>query len=217
MKNNIKMNIKHKIFKLGSKILDLFFVFLPYTHKKVKSEAWDMQYSSGRWNYLREINELSHYSVISGYCHYFKPTATILDVGCGDGFLQENLHSNEYSRYVGVDISEEAIRMASKKESTKTMFAQADVTQYVPEVKFDIIIFNEILYYLNNPLTVLNRYEKYIEINGYIIVSMHLSKRNKRVWRMLEKKYVIVDEVSVKNKAGISWVIKVFSISSKDS
>ena len=68
---------------------------------------------------LKEIGELAHYSAIVGYCYYLNKSGTILDIGCGEGILQERLRSLNYSRYVGVDISAKAIRRASPGTTTE--------------------------------------------------------------------------------------------------
>jgi len=83
---------------------------------RMTREKWEAEYVRGQWNYIKQLDELARYSVIVGYCCYFRPGGTILDIGCGEGILQERLSPCQYSRYVGIDICAEAIRRALPKQ-----------------------------------------------------------------------------------------------------
>ena len=188
---------------------DLLFKLLPYRPIRVGRAEWEAQYAGNNWDGLKEIGELAHYSAIVGYCYYLNKSGTILDIGCGEGILQERLRSFNYSRYVGVDISAKAIRRASPGQDYRTSFVRADVIRYDPNQLFDIIIFNECLYYFENPSSVLKKYESSLEKDGLLIVSMHATERSNCIWRALEGSYVVQDETSVTNRSSISWTIKV--------
>lgn len=196
---------------LLKKLLARVLKMLPYRSVRVAREEWNLQYSLGKWDYLRQVGELAHYSVIAGYCHYFKPGGRLLDIGCGEGILQERLCSPGYSRYTGIDISEEAICTASGRQDEKTSFVQADVREYRPEGLSDIIIFNECLYYFQDPLSIVKRYENFLTEDGLLIVSMFVTEKTGRIWKILEESYIVQDEVFVKNKSGVSWNIKVLA------
>jgi 2-polyprenyl-3-methyl-5-hydroxy-6-metoxy-1,4-benzoquinol methylase len=139
-----------------------------------------------------------------------------LDVGCGEGILQELL-SSQYSRYVGIDIAAEAIRRATLKQDEKTIFVTADASKYTPDEQFDIIIFNECLYYFEDPLSIMRRYERFLKEDGIFIVSMYILEKNLGIWRMLEAEYAVMDEVQVSHKSGISWIIKVINVTHSSS
>ncbi len=115
-------------------------------------EVWEKQYSKGQWDYLYQLEELAHYSIILGYIRNLKTGGSILDIGCGKGILQERLALYGYSKYVGIDISDNAIRQASCKANDKTTFIASDATRYSPTEAFDAIVFNEVLYYFDDPL-----------------------------------------------------------------
>lgn len=177
-------------------------------------EFWESCWINGQWDYLRQIDQLAHYSIIAGYVRYFKQEGSILDIGCGEGILQGRLTTQGYSKYVGVDVSDEAINRACSKQDEKTFFVREDVNNYIPSELFDIIIFNEILYYFDDPLKVLRRYEHYLNPGGIFIISMRLDKGAaslwKGMWRRAESAYISVDETKVVNKSGASWICKVF-------
>lgn len=90
-------------------------------------------------------------------------------------------------------------------------FVQADVRDYSPGHRFDIIILNECLYYFDDPPSILKRYESFLSEDGIFIVSMYNhSQRNMRIWKMLEAVYPAEDTVRVAHQSGKSWIVKVF-------
>ena len=161
---------------------------------------------------MRGTTEVSRFSIVMGYCHYFRPEGKILEIGCGEGILQERLCPTRYSRYIGLDISTEAIKRASRKQDEKTFFVREDAAVYVPDTRFDLIIFNECLEYFDAPLSILRRYETFLETDGLYIVSMFVGTdtvRTKRIWKNLEAIYRLEAETHVSTKKGYSWLIKV--------
>lgn len=190
---------------------DFLFRLLPYRHIRVHRQAWEDQYECKDWDCLRGIDELAHYSVIVGYCDYLEKNGAILDVGCGEGILQERLRSGGYSCYLGIDLSAQAISRASRREDCRTHFMQADVATYEPNRTFDVIIFNECMYYFETPLTILQRYEHALTDGGIFIVSMHATHRSRRLWKSLETAYGVDDKIVVTNRSGVSWAVAVLS------
>src|SRR5215471_3699274 len=78
---------------------------------QVPAETWNSEYNSGLWNRLTDIDELGHYAVLLGFLIYAQANRAILDVGCGKAVLLDYLRrSCGYERYVGIDVSEIAIR-----------------------------------------------------------------------------------------------------------
>ena len=62
---------------------------LPYRSIPGSREVLDCEYKSGSWDYLRGPEELPRFSIVAGYCHHFRPNSAILEIGCGEGILQE--------------------------------------------------------------------------------------------------------------------------------
>ena len=60
---------------------------------------------------------------------------SLLDVGCGTGFLIDHLTKQKPARYCGVDLSDEMIRMAQKKriEGAEFVVGSADKLPYPEE------------------------------------------------------------------------------------
>jgi trans-aconitate methyltransferase len=126
------------------------------------------------------------------------------------GNTAEKLNRNIYSRYVGIDVSQEAINRAATKRDEKTLFIKADVNNYIPNELFDVIVFNESLYYFNDAIEVLKRYESYLKKEGIFIILMVVTARNKSIWRRLESLYQPIDETIITGKSKVSYICKVY-------
>jgi SAM-dependent methyltransferase len=162
------------------------------------------------WARLRHVNELARYSVIQGFVHHYAGagSGTVLDVGCGDGILQERLG---YGRYVGVELFAEAVARASERADHRTRFVHADATHYVPEETFDAIIWNECLYYLERPLETVERYLAFLKPQGVMIVSMfYQTFATRRLFRLLDARSERIASVRLSNHEGASWLVNAY-------
>lgn len=168
---------------------------------------WDTQHARGQWDYLTELGERARYSVLAGYAHALKPGGRLLDVGCGAGILRERLHPDAYSQFVGIDFGE-AIARAAHLVGDRTTFVAADMHDYDPGQRFDLIVFNESFYYFRDPAAGVRRYEDFLEPDGFFLTSMHLSAKPEEAWRSMSNRYEIVDEVLVANRDGTSWICR---------
>jgi 2-polyprenyl-3-methyl-5-hydroxy-6-metoxy-1,4-benzoquinol methylase len=176
-------------------------------------ERLDAEYAAGLWDYLRSVNELPRFSVVAGYCHHFKKGGKILELGSGEGILLERLCPSKYSLYVGVDISREAINRAASKQDKNNIFVRDDVSFFTPEEQFDCIIFNECLEYFDEPLNIVQRYERFLQKDGIYIVSMFVGRdtiRDIRIWKMLDSLYTTEANARISTRSGFSWTIKVY-------
>lgn len=181
---------------------------LRWAQRSGDAENWDAEYRRGRWDYLRSLDELAHHSVIAGYCKFLRAGGAILDLGCGEGVLIDIMDPQAYSEYLGVDIAPAAIERALARYNGKRRFVVADISAYQPPKRFDIVIFNESLYYLSDPLAVMRRYENYLAADGMFIVSMYLYEKAP-LWRRLVAAYDVIDSTAVANKKGMVWHCKV--------
>jgi 2-polyprenyl-6-hydroxyphenyl methylase/3-demethylubiquinone-9 3-methyltransferase len=181
--------------------------YLPYKPTRRTKAAWNLQYSANAWERLRSISELARYSIIVGFCSFSNRPMSILDIGCGEGVLHELFRGATIERYVGIDISDAAIALATPKTSDRASFVCADANTYEPTERFDVVIFNECLYYFSDPVNAIERYWNYIARDGFIIVSMYLSNNNQKIWAVLEKTSNIIESTTVTNHAGITWKV----------
>lgn len=183
----------------------------------VSRDAWESQYSDGQWAYMKQLGELGRYSIIVGYIAFFKVGPAVLDVGCGEGILFERYKMYGYSKYVGIEISEVALAKLAQKQDEKTIFIRANVETYTLAELFDVIIFNETLYYLYDPLVVIEAYSHILKKNGILIVSTYtLSKRAMSILRKIKTKYFLLDESKTTHEFS-SWICSVFVPGAKET
>ncbi|MDB5281459.1 MAG: Methyltransferase type 11 [Bacteroidota bacterium] len=175
---------------------------------KGSPERLDLKYKTGHWDYLREIPELAHYSIIAGYFQFLKKGGSVLDIGCGEGLLQERIGRDNYSGYSGFDLAAEGITRAKAKEDDKTSFAVADMNTYTTSKTFDVIIFNEVIYY-SNVLNTLIRYSAFLKPDGIFILSNFSNQNEKIGWEEIYRHFHCHDETTLFNKIGSGWVVKV--------
>jgi 2-polyprenyl-3-methyl-5-hydroxy-6-metoxy-1,4-benzoquinol methylase len=174
----------------------------------VSKETWEAQYRQGGWEFMRSLDELARYSVIAGYLHALKPGGSVLDVGAGEGLLADSLRSFGYSRYLGIDVSEAAIEQARSRSDDRTAFQAADAETFTPEGTWDAIVFNESVYYFNDPLGTVERYRRFLEDGGVMVVSTFRTRRADVIARRLIERYRLLEETTVSNRKG-AWVVRV--------
>lgn len=172
------------------------------------AQTWDEQYASGRWDFLAQLPELARFSVLAGYVEHLRPGGMVLDVGCGQGILLRRLSGSSYSRYVGIDVSGSAITVARQQCNERSEFVAADCEDYQPTEHFDVVVFNEVLCCLRDPLRTVARYMRSLRPAGVVLVSMCTAARGGAtiLWR-LRRAYTTIDEVRVVHKGSkISWL-----------
>jgi len=99
--------------------------------------------------------------------------ASLLDVGCCGGALGADCSASGLARYVGVDVSAFAV---GKADARLGEFHVADMRSFdpVPRGPFDVIVFNEVLYYVDvdEAAAQLHRYAKALARGGVLVVGM---------------------------------------------
>ena len=96
----------------------------------------------------------------------------VLDVGCFEGILSEKMKQNNCT-VVGVEIDVDAAKKA-KTYCEELIIGDVEMIQLNPKFEnyFDIIVFADILEHLTNPLAVLKRFKRYLNDDGYVIISL---------------------------------------------
>ncbi len=177
--------------------------------RPVPRETWDQQFRDGTWEWLDSIDDFAHYMVIAGYVHYLFTSPTILDVGCGQGRLAELLAPCSFERYLGIDLSAEAIKRARRRPGTHARFRVADLNEWHPPGRFSVIVFCESLNYALHPVSTLVRYARALERDGAIIVSLYRHRNHGRIWKNAARYFRIADSTTVINPKGATWDIRV--------
>ena len=116
-----------------------------------------------------------------------RPGGSVLDLGCGEGMVLEQIPAAERVHYTGIDLSQVAIGAAVRKISNAAVqrFICADLVTFEPVsgTTFDVVVFNEVLYYLQDPIAALLRYRAFSAPDGIVIVSVF--HENRRTWKAL--------------------------------
>lgn len=173
----------------------------------VSRETWEEEYRSGKWELMRATDELARYSVIAGYLHHCHPGGSVLDVGSGEGILLDHLRS--VSRYLGIDLSEEAVKQGARRVDDHASLLAADAEQYRPTERWDAIVFNECVYYFEDPIGTVLAYREGLAEGGTLIVSTFRSRRADVIAKRLIEKLTLIEEVAVTNRKG-TWVVRLF-------
>jgi 2-polyprenyl-3-methyl-5-hydroxy-6-metoxy-1,4-benzoquinol methylase len=170
---------------------------------------WEEQYRSGYWSYLDSAAEIAHYMVIVGYVQQFSPNPAVLDVGCGHGRLFRLLDPYPYRSYLGIDHSGECIQQAQALSKVNARFERADFEEFVPADRYDVIIFNESIYYAAHPTKLLRRYARALTSDGVMIVSMCQNRWQTSIWDKLQTAASIVHSTAVTSEKNLTWRVRV--------
>ena len=120
-------------------------------------ESYDIYYNDRRW----DVFSLVPSSVSS-----------VLDVGCGEGWLGNMIKSTRNCNIFGVELVEEAAIIS------RNIYGQVNVInldENIPnfgDKKFDCIVYSDILEHLNDPMRVFNSFNKLMCDNGTLILSL---------------------------------------------
>lgn len=121
----------------------------------MQTRIWNWEFKSGQWDYLRTTTDDSLYPYLIARLDQ----GPLLDLGCGNGTIRCELPAGATSRYVGIDISTEAIAQAEQRASSLEalaggqLFLAGSITD--PSIlarvgdNFDVILLRETLYYID--------------------------------------------------------------------
>lgn len=160
------------------------------------------QYRSGHWRNFEASSELPRYAVIASYIRRRSEATRVLDVGCGYGRLMDELHPSSIGRYLGIDLSEEAIRQAMPRCAPNVSFAVGDFNTWRSDQRFDLIVFNDTLYYASHPMRVIERFAGMLDEGGAFLVGMYRHRNTMIIWNQLSRRFGVLDRVEVKNGGG---------------
>lgn len=101
----------------------------------------------------------------------------LLDVGCGGGFLSNELAENGF-KVTGVDLSPESVIVAARYDKTKSVkYLTADAYNLpFADSSFDVITAMDFLEHVEDPLSVIKEFSRKLKPNGLFI--FHTFNRN---------------------------------------
>lgn len=184
---------------------------LPYRAVAVvDAGGWNKDYKAGSWDRLADPAEAARYSVLTGYLRLIGGNPAILDVGCGEGLFRTRLGGQTFRRYVGVDVSSAAVERAQALRDERTEFVVAP-EPHVGLGSFDIVVCNEMLYFIESPETILDAIQPVLRPGGSLLSSNWRHGGDVALHRMIDRRFDLVDRVDVHNTASprlrwrVSW------------
>lgn len=130
--------------------------------------------NAANWNQVLEQNLIASRGVTSRAIVQeilnLKPEI-ILDLGCGEGWLQQSL-ADKNIRYSGVDVSQNLISIAKRKSAGSFYcagFEEIATGKWKPDQKFDLAVFNFSLLD-QNIADLLKRTAGFLNPQGYILI-----------------------------------------------
>lgn len=175
---------------------------------RLKRDRWNHQYATGFWEGLKAPTENARFDAIVTLIERYKNGGAILEIGCGEGLLQQKLPPAAYERLLGVDLSDVAIERATRQASTQAHYTVADMEVFEPQDTFDVVVFTESLNYARSPVQLLHRYEAFLKPGGVLIVSMYESKHIPEIWNSIARDFIFTDQIITQNERG-TWHCRV--------
>jgi 2-polyprenyl-3-methyl-5-hydroxy-6-metoxy-1,4-benzoquinol methylase len=172
-----------------------------------KKISWDWKYRIGKWNFMGK-EQLRYNAIVDLLKSCEIQNLRILDLGCGYGSLNDYLKNTEYEFCLGIDLSSNAISKAKKENYKNAKFLVADIHQFKTEEKFDVIIFNEVLYYLDNQMEIVEKYSSFLNEKGYFIFSFYGVRED--LILKLKSKYELIKTEIVKQSENVFWGISLY-------
>jgi SAM-dependent methyltransferase len=176
-----------------------------------KRRLWDSEYASGKWDNLYQTTRGYFYDSLEGYCR----NGSILDLGCGSGSTGNELRIDCYGEYVGVDVSEVAVRKASERSlqngrDRKNRYVAEDILTYVPQHNHDVILFRESIYYIPRPKikALLLRYSQFLKSDGVFMAT--ITERGTKRSKKMKIRRIIDENFKVLEKLGPDDAVVIF-------
>ena len=159
------------------------------------------------WARLRSATEATRYQAVRAAVQRFGGDGFVLDLGCSQGILQEGLR---YRRYLGVDNFAPSVQLAAAKTDPTTAFVLADAETYVADARPDVIVLNEVVYYLRRPVRVIEHHATQLADDGVIVLSIYdRSWSSRRLLRTLSRRLQLVERSTV-TAHHLSWTVAVY-------
>lgn len=154
---------------------------------------------------LRAENKAKFPWILNKLRELCPPDIAILDVGCGGGFLSNELARQGY-KVTGVDLSPESLEVARRHDLTgKVEYAVADAYKLpYPDQSFDVITAMDFLEHVDRPEEVIMEFSRVLKPNGLFF--FHTFNRNPVSWLVVIKFL----EWFIKNTPKNMHVIKLF-------
>jgi len=98
---------------------------------------------------------------------------TILDVGCGEGFITSKLAKKfKEAKILGIDIEQEYIDYAKFFNAYNNVEYEINSIDTLPKIKYDLIVATEVLEHLENPKDAIEKLKAVSETSGIVLITI---------------------------------------------
>ena len=125
--------------------------------------------------YQKEIGEFGGMANLFKFKKYINDNDTVLDFGCGGGFVLKNLNCKEK---IGIDLNSVA-REYCNNINKITCY---ESIESIEDESVDIIISNNCLEHVTNPYDIIRKMYQKLKINGRIVIVLPCDNY-KQMWR----------------------------------
>jgi 2-polyprenyl-3-methyl-5-hydroxy-6-metoxy-1,4-benzoquinol methylase len=100
-----------------------------------------------------------------------------LDIGCGSGLLTSAL-ADHYQQVIGIDIADNMLAIAlAKRSRANIQYQHKDANHLHFEIKFDLIVSNNVFHHLENVPQTLNSLKSLLAPKGKLVLADVISER----------------------------------------
>jgi 2-polyprenyl-3-methyl-5-hydroxy-6-metoxy-1,4-benzoquinol methylase len=159
------------------------------------------------WQRLRERSEAARYEAVRSMTERYARDGFVLDIGCSQGILQEGLR---YGRYLGVDNCEQSVLLTRSKCDECTQFVCADGSKFVADQPPNVVVMNEVIYYLPDPIAAVEHHAHRLAPGGVVIVSIYARTwSSRRLLRDIAARLELLESKLI-TSGHLAWTVAVY-------
>lgn len=150
---------------------------------------------------------------LSCIINQMKPNTKVLEFGCANGRMTKYLKENMHCSVDIIELDEEAGKQAAKYAEKALLGAENGNAEtlcwhsLLRDIKYDYIIFADILEHLHNPKDVLSAAKSHLNTDGSILVSIPNIANNNIIANLLDNEFVYTD-VGLLDRTHITFFTK---------
>jgi len=133
------------------------------------------------WNYKNTISDRTRRAILLKHIEVVFSDGSrksVLDAGCGEGYLTRDVASQFDAEVDAFDISENALAIARRRNPHESIkYFQLNFEDYTPTKQYDLILCEEALYYLSQEkrISAMKKFHDSIKAGGYLRLTSIIS------------------------------------------
>lgn len=163
---------------------------------RLRGLAFDEKYRRGDWNFKGESSDELP-SVIRKHLR----GGDLLVLGCGGASILDSFEPAAFTSVLGVDLSTEAVRLASRFARNNIVFQVGDMVTFQCPKDYDVILFSESLYYVpsSRQEELLKRLAGHLKPGGVFIVTLAQAKRYHAIIELIRRSFNVLEDRKFEN------------------